>query len=670
VRFRTLLTLVVLLPLLAASMAVISVMYANANQRSRDMGARLLGAAASQTGVQVESQSRQAANLVRGLIELSGTLPLEDSDRLVEPLAGLLRANENITWISFSNPAGDFTGVYRDEQGRICSNQSHIVEGKTHLTEYVLADGGGRTPLREEADSGYDPRTRPFYVRAAGTRGIAWSDPYIFYNWSIPGISCSAALRGRSGELRGVFSVDYDLNRLSDLARQAALNEHAEVMVFTAQRVLIAHSSVRVAPVNNQRGSGELLSLADVADPITRAFEGQLRAIDLGDLSAEAPRTFPLTVNGEPYMASVKPVQLREGPWEYVAIVVPKGVFTPNAWDMSRMAILATAAALLVATAAALLLANRISTPLTALVGASERIGGGDLNVQVNLGRLREFRHLSDALHTMLANLRDWVRVRTAINLAMEVQRRLLPAAPPQIPELDVAGYSAYCDETGGDYFDYILVDTIPSRQFVVALGDVMGHGLPSALLMAGARGILRSGISAHTRPGDLLEHMNRLLFQDTEGRRFMTMCVASFDRDTGGCVWASAGHDPPIVFDPAANGFLEPAGGDVPLGVIEQVAFTDYFLATTAAGQVIVIGSDGVWETFSPEGEPFGKQRLKAIMRAHAGRPAAEIKDALITALSEFRGNSPMRDDVTFVVVKVTASAGSGKAERGAKKG
>jgi sigma-B regulation protein RsbU (phosphoserine phosphatase) len=254
----------------------------------------------------------------------------------------------------------------------------------------------------------------------------------------------------------------------------------------------------------------------------------------------------------------------------------------------------------------------------------------------------------------MLANLRDWVRVRASINLAMEVQRRLLPTAAPRVAGFDIAGYSAYCDETGGDYYDFVLNDPAKPERFIVALGDVMGHGLPSALLMAGARGILRSGVSTHALPGSLLAHINNLLYQDTAGEGFMTMCVASFDLTTATCTWASAGHDPPIVFDAVSHDFRELEGGGVPLGLFEDGEFSDYQFGPVAAGQVIVIGSDGVWETFSPNGDKFGKDRLEQIMATYAARSAEEIKNALIAALKDFRGNAPVRDDVTFVILKI----------------
>ena len=346
-------------------------------------------------------------------------------------------------------------------------------------------------------------------------------------------------------------------------------------------------------------------------------------------------------------------MQLDSGPTEFVAAVAPAKDFGPTAWQASRGAILIAIATALAGAIAAVFLAHRISRPLLSLVAASERIGDGNFDVDVHLGPLHEFQHLATALRAMLVNLKDWARVRLSLQLATEIQRSLLPLGPPKVPGFDIAGYSNYCDETGGDYYDFIIIDRSGPERFMVALGDVMGHGLPSALLMAGARGILRSCVSSFSAPGALLTHMNRLLFHDTSGRRFMTMCLTDFDLRKSNAVWASAGHDPPIIFDTQIRAFIELEGGDIPLGVSDDVEYGNYPLGRLSENLVIFIGSDGVWETFSSTGQQFGKDRVKQLLSEHADCSADELKNHLLNALTDFRGQTPIKDDVTFVLIK-----------------
>jgi sigma-B regulation protein RsbU (phosphoserine phosphatase) len=102
--------------------------------------------------------------------------------------------------------------------------------------------------------------------------------------------------------------------------------------------------------------------------------------------------------------------------------------------------------------------------------------------------------------------------------VATEVQQALLPAEPPQVEGLDVYGFSAYCDETGGDYYDYVVPEGTRPGSVLFAVGDVMGHGIGSALVMASARAVLRSSATTCGHLGQLLTHLNALLVRDLRG--------------------------------------------------------------------------------------------------------------------------------------------------------
>jgi sigma-B regulation protein RsbU (phosphoserine phosphatase) len=649
---------------------VFAAVYQNARARSVEMGARLLSAANSQGGLQIQLQSKQSANLTRTLAGLGERgLALENPEVLLSQLLEVLRANEGITWISFSDPAGRFTGVYREATGRLGTNRSRIIDGKTSVEEYLIEEDGTRRLVRSESDSGYDPRVRPFYKEAVTSKDIVWLPPYIFFGPGIPGVSCALAIRGPGDVVQGVFSVDYDLARLSEVAKSIAVSPHSQVMAFMPDMTLIAHSTVRVTASRGQRGVGKLWSLGDVEDGVTRSFHEELKKMGLGSLKAGESRSFSFKHEGEPYMACVESFVVESGPGQYVATVAPASDFAPPTWEIAKSPILITAWALALAVVVALFLATRVSNPVTTLMQASERIGKGELDVSVDLGGLYEFKRLSKAFHQMLANLREWVRLRASMQMAMEVQRRLLPGTPPVIPGFDIAGYCGYCDNIGGDYYDFVVVDRTNPRRFFVAIGDVMGHGLPSALLMTGARAILRSTVSERAAPGPILTRMNSLLYQDTEGEQFITMCVAYFDMTCSGCVWASAGHQVPIIFDPVDRIFMELEGGDIPLGICEDVEYGNYQFGPLSRNIVVYIGSDGVLDTVSPEGAMYGRERLKRVIAEHSGGTAEELKQAILESLEEFRGsvgNGGSADDVTFVIVKEGKVPGIGEWPRG----
>ena len=152
----------------------------------------------------------------------------------------------------------------------------------------------------------------------------------------------------------------------------------------------------------------------------------------------------------------------------------------------------------------------------------------------------------------------------------------------------------------------------------------------------------------------DLLTHMNALLVKDTTGGRFMTMFLMTLDAGRHEMRWASAGHDPPFIYDPEDDRFIDVEGGSVPLGIVEGADYDEYTLADVRTGQVYLAATDGVWETFNENRETFGKDRVRDLIRKNANLSAADISKELRKQLNRFRGESSQDDDITFVIVKV----------------
>ena len=246
-------------------------------------------------------------------------------------------------------------------------------------------------------------------------------------------------------------------------------------------------------------------------------------------------------------------------------------------------------------------------------------------------------------------------RVRQSLSLAMEVQQNLLPKSDPQFEGLDISGNSIYCDETGGDYYDFLFGTDPKQDKLGIVVGDVSDHGIPSALLMATARAFIRQRSS---RPGSLSEIMsdtNRQLARDVEDSgRFMTLFWAEFEKNKKRIQWTNAGHEPATIYDPATDIFDELTGGvDVPLGVFEDTAYRES-RRNIASGQIILIATDGIWEAQNPEGDMFGKERIQSIVRKHAASDAEHIQKTIFKELDRFRKNKSREDDMTLVVVKV----------------
>jgi len=304
----------------------------------------------------------------------------------------------------------------------------------------------------------------------------------------------------------------------------------------------------------------------------------------------------------------------------------------------------------------ALMFSRSITRPLELLTAASNKLANGNFKARVDIRSRDEFGDLGRVFNQVGPQLATHVRLQQAMDVAMQIQYNLLPQAAPNLSGLDVRGMAFYCDETGGDYFDYLCVDDEGRQRLCAVVGDVSGHGLPSALLMATARGLLRQRVSMHGSLGEIVTDVNQRFSEDVErSGRFMTLFLARIDRQRKKIEWVRAGHDPALLYDPATETFASLKGKGLPLGVDAAIPYHESS-AAIEDGQVLFIGTDGLWETSNEKGELFGKDRLKEVIRRHASQSAREILLAVHTAAEEFRGELKQEDDLTIVVIKLQA--------------
>ena len=299
--------------------------------------------------------------------------------------------------------------------------------------------------------------------------------------------------------------------------------------------------------------------------------------------------------------------------------------------------------------------ATSIISPVRQLENAMARVEEGDFAAFVPVNNNDELGALAEHFNQMTEGLKERYRLQRSLNLAKEVQQNLLPGADPVVKGLDVAGRSIYCDETGGDYFDYLSSSDLGPGKFGILIGDVSGHGIPSALLMATARAFLRQRASRSGSISEVVSDVNRQLTRDVEDTgRFMTLFYLMIDLDTRNMSWVRAGHDPAIWYDPPTDQFEELHGDGMALGVDATLQFVQHHKSGLKKGQILLLSTDGLWETQNPTGNMFGKKRIYEIIRQHSDRSAREILDTIVAELVTFRQNLEPEDDITLVVIKV----------------
>ncbi len=302
------------------------------------------------------------------------------------------------------------------------------------------------------------------------------------------------------------------------------------------------------------------------------------------------------------------------------------------------------------------LVARSMARPLLHMSEATRRVVRGDLDIDLSgIRRKDEVGQLAQAFTRMAAGLQERERMQLSLNLAKEVQQNLLPKSNLKVNGFDIAGKSVYCDETGGDYYDFISIGDNDKQKIGVAIGDVSGHGISSALLMATVRSSLRQRASLTGNIAKIISDVNRQLVQDVEDSgQFMTMFFLALDTATRQLEWVRAGHDPGIVYDPASDSFSELGGSGIALGVDAEWIYEDNKKTDFSNGQIIFLSTDGIWEARNKKGEMLGKEPILNVIRQNSSSDATQIIDAIFDNLDKLIGEMKIEDDITSVIIKM----------------
>jgi sigma-B regulation protein RsbU (phosphoserine phosphatase) len=235
------------------------------------------------------------------------------------------------------------------------------------------------------------------------------------------------------------------------------------------------------------------------------------------------------------------------------------------------------------------------------------------------------------------------------LDLATKIQRSILPEIIENHKDFEIGATMLPARTVSGDFYDFFLID---GNRLGVAVGDVSGKGIPAALFMAVSRTLLRATALHGSTPRECLDHVNRVLLKQSDGDVFLTLVYGILDLTTGDFEFSVGGQPPPFLCAPGAKGeFLrEPRG--MMLGLIEQA---EYGSATVRVqpGGTLVFYTDGVTEAESGKGSFFTEARLQEVLQCSSGRPASEVANRIVDALTLFAAGNEQTDDVTILAVR-----------------
>jgi serine phosphatase RsbU (regulator of sigma subunit) len=309
----------------------------------------------------------------------------------------------------------------------------------------------------------------------------------------------------------------------------------------------------------------------------------------------------------------------------------------------------------LVALGIAFTLVGSIARNVNRLTRASQAIARGDFSVRVQsrsrdqIGDLaRSFDGMADSIERLLVQTAEKERLEAEIAIARTIQQKLLPAPEAMLPGLQILADFQPLAALGGDYYDYF---SMPDGRSAVAVGDVSGHGLPTGLLVAMAKAGLSTLIESGLAGPALFARLNDLIHRSTDSRNCMTLALFAYDPVSRCGELTNAGQLAPYRL--SAEGLQSLSLPSFPLGLSARFEFPLQAFAF-AAGDRLLFVTDGFVETINRDGEPFGFERLEALLLAEASGDAARLRDAILEAVAAHAGGVPPADDRTLVVLTI----------------
>ena len=225
------------------------------------------------------------------------------------------------------------------------------------------------------------------------------------------------------------------------------------------------------------------------------------------------------------------------------------------------------------------LVGGSILEPIRDMIGTIRKVQTGDYTHRARVVSNDEMGVLGDGINKMTVGLVEGEALRHSYNLAREAQLALLPGSPPVIEGLDIAARSVYCEETGGDYFDFLQSPKPDGSQLSVIMGDACGLGISSALLMATCRALVRQRTAVPGTLADIVTDVNHQLVCDVEEScQFMALFYLAFDLQKRTLAWVRAGHNPAIFCDPSTGTTEQLRGSGMALGIDENWRYRQYY--------------------------------------------------------------------------------------------
>ena len=496
------------------------------------------------------------------------------------------------------------------------------VSGEVRLDDFEMDDYDyhNETWYREIADS----IERPYQV--------VWTKPYLDDTSFIMVTTAGAGVYDDEGRLIAVSNVDWEIDEMVNELLEVKPTDNSFVLLCAPEHSLIISSTYKDIE--------RLSSLDDIH----------------WDIHAGS-----FTTNGINYLSFS---QILDNGW-LLSIPIPENdIFGEVERQNHRFSLIIVLLAFLMLCLVYIIISKLINTPIKQLTSDVAQLALGNLDMQIKITSKDELGLLGQTFNKMKTDLKNSIeafasehtekeRLSTELSIASEIQGRMLPHIFPPFPdrtEFNIFASMLPAKEVGGDFYDFFFIN---DDNLAVVIADVSGKGVPSALLMAITKTVIKNYASAGHSPGEVFKTVNNTLCENNDSAMFVTAFMGFYNIISGRFVYVNAGHNPPLI-KKGENEFefikMKPR---FVLGVVKNTEYHEEEI-TLGQGDTLYLYTDGVTETMNAKREFFTESRLLEVLNKNRDYEPEELLAAVKTEIDNFTGEAEQSDDVTMLALKI----------------
>jgi sigma-B regulation protein RsbU (phosphoserine phosphatase) len=450
--------------------------------------------------------------------------------------------------------------------------------------------------------------------------------------------------------LAGIVTADVSLDRLTRIVSSIKVLRTGYAFLISKNGTVVTHP--RQALIMN----ATLFGLAEMEQDL------HLRAIAKRMVQGKSGFvTLKSSVFGEACRMYYAPVP--SCGWS-LAVIFPEAELVADITRLNRTVTALAAVGILLFAVAVVFIARSITRPLSEMVQATQEIGRGNLDVELQVLKTGdEAGRLSAAIEAMRLALKEYInrltattavreRMESELKIARDIQMSTLPKVFPPFPlrkEFDLYALMQPAREVGGDFYDFFLID---ETHLCLVIGDASGKGIPAALFMAMTKTLIKAVAAQGEPPGEILTRVNRELSQGNDSCMFVTLFLAVLCTGTGEVLYANGGHQFPLLVSRA--GPLRPLQGarGLVVGALGESRYpTEQF--RMEPGEALFLYTDGVTEALSEQGEMFSEERLGLAILESGGKSVEDTVRGVLQVIASFSVGAPQYDDITMMMLR-----------------